>query len=138
MSATSNDGNAHTLRLYSDISGRMFLSSIASFRLDNPFFSPEFITANRDLNATWGAFDDGEHIVLNMTLVNPQAFTEIANFAQDATEYYAFKRVSIFYSSEMNPIYSEISGLQCDDHMAGGDTRCHCANSCRRYESAAQ
>ncbi|EJC98593.1 DUF1793-domain-containing protein [Fomitiporia mediterranea MF3/22] len=75
MSAKSLDGNAHQLRMYSDISG-------------------EFITGDTTEIATWNGDDEGSYVVLSMQLQTQQQYTELGNHAQDATEYYSFKKIS--------------------------------------------
>ncbi|KAI5119766.1 hypothetical protein M0805_009237 [Coniferiporia weirii] len=75
MTATSLDGNPHTVRMYSDISG-------------------EFIAGDGTQIAQWTPDDSGEYVILKMQLQTQRAFTENRNFAQDATEYYSFKKIS--------------------------------------------
>ncbi|THH06834.1 hypothetical protein EW145_g3808 [Phellinidium pouzarii] len=75
LSATSTDGNAHTLRMYSDISG-------------------EFMAGDTSQIAQWTPVDSGQYVVLSMQLQTQQAFTENDNHAQDATEYYTFKKIA--------------------------------------------
>ncbi|KAL5494579.1 hypothetical protein ACEPAI_40 [Sanghuangporus weigelae] len=75
MSASSLDGNSHQLRMYSDISG-------------------EFIAGDTSALAIWNSDDEGQYIVLSMQLQTPQKYTEVGNHAQDAVEYYAFKKIS--------------------------------------------
>ncbi|EJC98591.1 DUF1793-domain-containing protein [Fomitiporia mediterranea MF3/22] len=75
ISASSTDGNSHSLRLYSDISG-------------------EFIAGNVSDIAQWSSSDEGEYIVLSMQLQAQQKYVEVSNHPQDATEYYAFKKIS--------------------------------------------
>ena len=43
--------------------------------------------------AVWNADDEGQYVVLSMQLQTQQKYTEVANHAQDAVEYYAFKKV---------------------------------------------
>ncbi|KAL5536139.1 hypothetical protein ACEPAF_4244 [Sanghuangporus sanghuang] len=75
MSASSTDGNVHNLRMYSDISG-------------------EFIAGNTSEIAQWAWSDDSDYVVLSMWLATQQRYTEFENHAQDATEYYALKKIS--------------------------------------------
>ncbi|EJC99891.1 DUF1793-domain-containing protein [Fomitiporia mediterranea MF3/22] len=74
ISAASTDGGAHSLQMYSDISG-------------------EFITGDTSKVAQWTADESGDYVVLSMQLQTQQQFSEINSFAQDATEYYSFKHI---------------------------------------------
>ena len=56
----------------------------------------EFIAGNTSEIAQWAWSDDGEYVVLSMWLATQQKFAEVANHAQDATEYYAIKKVRIY------------------------------------------
>lgn len=68
-----------------------------SFSFTDILSASEFISGDLKQNVTWDAFDDGEHLVLTTRLETPQAFTEYANFIQDATEFFGFKHVSCVY-----------------------------------------
>ena len=94
MSAESNDGNNHTLRMYSDISGGTLLVTSSALRCSSKGFCAEFIAGNTNAIAEWNSTDDGQYIVLSVTLQSPSSFSEITNVPEDATEYYSFKRVS--------------------------------------------
>lgn len=100
MSATSTDGNAHTLRMYSDISGGQSIHQILFLRnfsiKQRSHLLIEFIAGDTTQLAQWTAIDDGQYTVLNMALQTQRKYTEINQFAQDATEYYAFKKVRFF------------------------------------------
>lgn len=61
---------------------------------------PEFITGDDSELAQWSADDDDPHIVLQMSLQVQQKYTEINQIAQDAIEFYAFKKV---YSLRLSP-----------------------------------
>ena len=91
LSATSNDGNSHSIRFYSDISG-------------------EFMAGDTTQTAQW-AYDDqsGEYVILSMQLQAQQKYTEVNDLAQDSVEYYAVKKVStpvkiICYSLMIMPL----------------------------------
>ncbi|THG99206.1 hypothetical protein EW145_g7307 [Phellinidium pouzarii] len=71
----STDGEAHNISMYSDITG-------------------EFIAGNTTQFAQWNSSDSEEYVILSMRLQVQQAFTEIDNHAQDATEYYSLKKVN--------------------------------------------
>ncbi|KAL5536140.1 hypothetical protein ACEPAF_4245 [Sanghuangporus sanghuang] len=75
MSASSIDGNTHNVRMFINTNG-------------------ELITGDSSLLAQWDASDDGEYTILTMQLQNQRAFTEIGNHAQDAVEYFCFKKIS--------------------------------------------
>ena len=66
----------------------------------------EFVAGDITAIAVWNATDDGEHIVLSLTLQNQLAFSEFTNVPQDATEYYSFKRVSVFLVCSLDPFHS--------------------------------
>ena len=53
----------------------------------------EFITGDWEALLQWNAWDDGQHIALNMSLVYPVPFAEYLNYAMDGTEFFGFKRV---------------------------------------------
>ncbi|KAL5494541.1 hypothetical protein ACEPAI_2 [Sanghuangporus weigelae] len=72
--AKSVDGTAHILRMYSDISG-------------------EFITADTPQLAQWSSREDGQYVILSMRPLTQKQYSEDAGIAQDATEYYAFKKI---------------------------------------------
>ncbi|KAL5533554.1 hypothetical protein ACEPAG_14 [Sanghuangporus baumii] len=80
MSASSIDGNAHDVRMFINTNG-------------------ELITGDSSLLAQWGGEDDDEYTILTMQLQNQLAFTEIGNHAQDAVEYFCFKKISNTSSS---------------------------------------
>ncbi|KAI5115723.1 hypothetical protein M0805_009016 [Coniferiporia weirii] len=75
MTATSLDGNPHSVSMYSDVTG-------------------ELITGDRSQIVQWTADDSGDYVLLKMQLQEQQAFTENDNHAMDTTEYYSFKRIN--------------------------------------------
>lgn len=58
-----------------------------------PLLSIEFMAGDTSQFAQWTPVDSEQYIVLSMRLQTQQAFTENNNHAQDATEYYSFKKV---------------------------------------------
>ncbi|KAL5519642.1 hypothetical protein ACEPAH_1325 [Sanghuangporus vaninii] len=80
MSASSIDGNTHNVRMFIDMNG-------------------ELITGDSSLLAQWAAEEDGEYTILTMQLQNQRAFTEIGSRAQDAVEYFCFKKINGTISS---------------------------------------
>ena len=44
-------------------------------------------------NITWSADDGGQYVVLSMELQSQEKYTEVADYAHDAVDYYAFKKV---------------------------------------------
>lgn len=96
VTAESLDGSNHTLRLHSDVTGGMSFLQITLWLLVS--FShdarAEFCTGDWNALAKWDAWDDGQHIALNMSLVSPIPFGENMNYAMDGTEVFGFKRAS--------------------------------------------
>lgn len=99
MSASSNDGSEHSLRLYSEVTGGQYdsLHLHRSFYLTISRLSSDFLAGFRPVQLiNWSADDSGQYVVLYAELETPLEYTEINNHAADATEYYAFKKVYSF------------------------------------------
>ena len=92
ITAESNDGNAHTVRMYSDISGgELPLFSFSCVRQLTIIL--EFLLGAPGNNVSWNANDLGDYVILSEQLVQPASFTENGDHAMDAVEYYCLKKV---------------------------------------------
>ena len=92
ITAESNDGNAHNVRMYSDISGGEL--PIYSFSCRRQLTTVlEFLLGAPGNNVSWNANDLGDYVILSEQLVQPASFTEVEDHAMDAVEYYCLKKV---------------------------------------------
>ncbi|GJE94471.1 hypothetical protein PsYK624_106410 [Phanerochaete sordida] len=70
LTATSNDGQPHTVQVYSDISG-------------------EWVSGNRNDVMNWQTVPTDTILYHSVTLATPLAFSEITNQAEDTSTYFA-------------------------------------------------
>lgn len=96
VSAESNDGIAHTVRMYSDISGGEH-SICPKQTGELILLYSEFLLGAPGANVSWQSYDDGINIILSEKLIQPVPFGEVADHALDSVEYYCYKRVSIMF-----------------------------------------
>lgn len=94
VTAKSNDGDTHNVRLYSDITGGNAANYLIKIRFWLTDFV-EFLQANSGVHTSWANQDDGTNIILSEQLVERMAFTEVDDRAADAVEYYCHKRASL-------------------------------------------
>ena len=92
LSAKSNDGNAHTVRMYSDISGGEHSICFKPIGELISIYS-EFLLGAPGNNVSGLANDLGDYIILSEQLVQPASFSEVQDHALDAEEYYCLKKV---------------------------------------------
>ena len=52
------------------------------------------MAGDKGATARWNSSDDGQYTILSAALQNPQAFSEVNDLAEDATQFYAFKRIN--------------------------------------------
>lgn len=95
VTAESSDGDAHIVRLYSDITGGK--TFICCIRVRPWLAFLEHLQDGSEVLITWANQDDGTNIILSERLVEEMAFTEIDNRAADAVEYYCHKRASFMF-----------------------------------------
>ena len=58
-------------------------------------FVVEFMAGNTNAIERWNSSDDGQYIVLSMSMQTPLPFSEVVDVPADATQYYSYKRVSV-------------------------------------------
>ena len=92
ISAESNDGNAHDVRMYSDITGGEHETICCRNQRSNLLI--EFLASKKPgVNVTWNGADLGEYVILSMKPAVPEPLAESSDLASDAIEYYCFKKV---------------------------------------------
>jgi hypothetical protein len=95
----SNDGQAHDVQLYMDVSGGERYKP-PSKQLALRIYEPEWISGNAtDMMMTYGTSEPSKVIYHHASLLQPDNFTEINASAEDATVYLGMLYVSVTLNS---------------------------------------
>ena len=93
IEATSQDGQAHDVQVYSDISGGTHHTNVSCGMLLT--VAIEWLSGNRGSQITWALSSTSPNVIHNITLTSPQVYTDIAGQANWGAWYYATSAVRL-------------------------------------------
>lgn len=110
INVTSNDGNAHDVRLYSDISAGEYLLYLfirkSTPGTDDQWWPIEWVSGNLNSIVDWSVTNEDGVIMLQTQRQTIAGFSEINDHAEDSTAYYNMLEVG-GVSSDMFAAFTE-------------------------------